>query len=269
MKIEGEVMAEAKDSQEKTGLFPNTTNIVVFRDKIYKVLRSSYRHTEEWYVYEYFSAPENMDGDLKKFKYVINSKEKTVRGWGCEQVAISYDAFASEAKLIEESAIPTYLHECLMNIQQRKLVACVPYKKIVEHELHHLNALRCEIENHVNMMMDHIYEVLEKSKTPLESIEYRFLAYENRIRNGCKIYYNYANADGKMRPRFQEYFTYLFMKLYPKPDTEAAAEIIDDDTWIQSTIWELLQKKYPFMTIDYVGAPTYIVIRLPTVNILH
>jgi hypothetical protein len=268
-----EVPEQAEDNQsilqDAVSVFPNATNIVVFRDKIYKMLRAPYTHTVIWYVYEYFSAPESVD-DPKEYVYRLECCEKSLRTWGCGKIEISYDAFTTEAKIIEESEIPTRLHECIMNIQQRKVVATIPHKKILEHELHHLKALRAEIATHVDDMMKYVYDVLDKSKMPVGRIEYSFVAYESRIKNGCKIYYDYPNSDGKTRPTFYLYFNYLFNKLYPKPAaTETETATLDDVAWAQYTIFHMLRDKYPFMTIEYVGAPHYVDIHLPIAKILH
>jgi hypothetical protein len=264
-----DIEENCNSKQQIANAFPNATNIVVFRDKIYKVLRKSYIHTVNWYIYEYFSAPESID-DNKEFVYMMDCCDKTLKGWGCAQTEISYDAFTTEAKIIEESEIPTKLHECILNIQQRKVVATIPHKKILEHELHHLQALRTEIAAHVEGMMKYVYDVLDKSKMPVGRIEYSFIAYEHKIKNGCKIYYDYPNSDGQMRPTFYLYFNYLFNKLYPKPAaTEADIATLDDVAWAQYTIFQMLCAKYPFMTIEYVGAPHYVDIHLPIAKILH
>ena len=270
--VEEEQRQNPTESTESNNKSLNRTSVVVFRDRVLKVVEVPHTTFSNWFVYDYYSAPNTDIGTLFGTNYVfmmenynkgmdIDPRDNAYKG-------ISPETFLAEAEKIAESDVPMRLMDCLLNIQQRKVAPSIPYKKLLEHEEHHLTAMKCEIDVYLKGLIPAIYAALEKSNVSLEVIAYPFIAVECNIKNGCKIFYKYPNADGKVRPNFQQYASYLFEKLFPRPCCEGDVEL-DATIWIQSTLCAKLVERYPFMQINYVGAPNYIEIRLPTEKILH
>jgi hypothetical protein len=237
--------------------------IIIFRNKIYKIVKE---YNTLWYVYEYY-ASFNKDStvNIHVLALSIDTTDKEMKAYDKNLVGTSFDNFIQEMEEIEESDVPTRIVECIMNIQRSKVAPEIPYKKILEHEEIHLANIKKEYQKAIDTFMMVVYETLAKSKTALEKITYVFIANEYKIQNGCKIFYKHPNADGKMRPTFQEYFHYLFEKLYPRHE----ADQIDDSSWMQYVIYTKLKEKYTFLKFEFVGAPKYIEVHLPCKDLLH
>jgi hypothetical protein len=255
-----------KDVNELQAKEQAASHVVVFRDKIYKL----YRMHAYWYVYDYFSAPAvspaiTVNGNLD-YLFTIDLSSKRVSTYESAYKGLSGKDFLDEMIAITDEEVPAKFLECILNIQRKKVAPEIPTKKILEHEAHHVAALQKELEAHISGLPARIYEELEESKTPLEKIGYRFVFYQSKIQNGLDILYEYPNADGKVRSSFGYYAAYLFEKLYPLHHTEFQE---DYTVWIQMTVMEMLQKRYPYLTIEYVGHPEYIEVHLPHEKVLH
>jgi hypothetical protein len=181
-----------------------------------------------------------------------------------EKDRLTYEIFESEKVEITKEEVPAKALECLLSLQMPKIADIIPYAEIKHNEEHHLTAVRKDINEFVGTFMQKVYRLIESSKKLIDKIECPYIATESTIKNGCKIYYTFPNSDGIIRPTFKEYFCYLFNKLYPIPNAE-----YDYTDWTQYTVYELLCKKYSFMTINYVGAPNHIEVHLPTKRLLH
>jgi hypothetical protein len=243
----------------------NDDNIILFRNKIYVIKK---HHYSLWSIYEYFSSINKTREELgvTNLLFMLHTDTHKLDEYSDEFKGITYDAFMSEKQQITEAEVPQKIMECLVNLQHKNVAKLIPYEKIKEAEVHHLKALQTDIDNHINSLMINIYKVIDKSKTPVEKIKYPYIAYEHTIKNGVKIYYKFPNTDGVLRPTFKEYFDYLFQKLHPLTET---ADISDQTSINEFRIYELLKNKYPFLQIDYVGAPNYIEVYLPLQKVLH
>lgn len=219
-----------------------------------------YRNTPLWHLYDYYMGTNlGILDDSNNYTLVhIHHDRKELTSYRGVFNGITYDIFMAEYTQIEHEDVPETIMRCITNIQASKLVDYVPIETRTEHEAHHLAALRLEINKHVCQMMKHLHDTLEASKTIIEKLYYPFVASEYAIKNGCKIFYKYPNADGIRRPTFEEYVHYIFQKIYPIPEGEH-----DHVAWIQHKIYELLVAKYPYMTIRYIGAPNYIEVSMP------
>lgn len=254
--------AKEKEQEKEQAL----SQIVVFRDRIYKLYRMhEYRY---WYVYDYFSAP-TVSPSVKismNYLFTVDIPSKTLSTYESAYKGLSAKDFLDEMVAITDEQVPAKFLECILNIQRKKVSPEIPTKKILEREAHHAAALQKELEAHISGLPARIYEELAESKTPLEKIGYRFIFYQSKIENGLEVLYEYPNADGKVRSGFGYYAAYLFEKLYPIHHTEFQE---DYTMWIQMTVFEQLRKKYPFLTIEYVGQPEYIEVHLPHETVLH
>ena len=237
--------------------------IVVFRNRIYRIVHNRYKLYD---VYDYFASESEEMRTAKNLMFMIHTDTKTLDTFSSfqEKDSITYHIFQKEKQEIKKEDVPEKALECLLNLQIPKVAKVIPYAEIKHNEEHHLAALRKSINEFVDTLMQKMCNLLQSSKKLIDKIECPYIANECTIKNGCKIYYKFPNSDGIIRPTFEEYFNYLFNKLYPIPNAEC-----DYIQWIQQTIYELLCKKYPFMTINYVGAPNYIEVHLPTKRVLH
>jgi hypothetical protein len=227
---------------------------VVFRNKIYKI-HKLYRTL--WHVYDFHTAP--LKDNCHLTIITLDPEKQTLSTYEREYEALTYEIFIREMQEITDDEIPEKFMECILNIQRTKIAKEVSREKILEHEAHHLAALRVDMDHYVNNLVPTIYAKLSATKIPLENFTYPYIFYEHKIRNKLKILYKHPNADGKMRYTFPQYVLYLFEMLHTIPTTEA----IDYNTWVQSVMHKKLQEKYPFLTIEFVGAPNYIVVHLP------
>jgi hypothetical protein len=253
---------EAKKSKRVIEAKKGKEIIVVFRNKIYKIVME---YESLWYVYEYYASFSTQKDCTTFIAMSIDSTSKNIKAYDKNCEGVLFDNFLEEIEEIKESDVPKRIVECLLNIQRSKVAPEIPYKKILEHEETHLVNLKKEINNAIDTFMMVVYEALAKSKTVVEKIIYVFIANEYKIKNGCKILYTYPNADGKIRATFEEYFTYLFEKLYPRHDTDH----IDNSSWFQYVIYTNLKEKYKFLRFEFVGAPNYIEVYLPCKDLLH
>lgn len=253
-----EELDNQKDNESST-----KEQIVVFRNRIYRIVHSRYTL---YNVYEYFTSESEEMRTTEHLMFMIHEDTKKIDTFSSyeEKDCLTYEIFESEKQEIKEEEVPAKALECLLNLQIPKVAKVIPYAEIKHNEDHHLAAVRKSINEFVDTFMEKIWNLLKSSKKLIDVIHCPYIANEYNIKNGCKIYYKFPNTDGIIRPTFKEYFTYLFNKLYPIQNAEC-----DYDEWIQHTVYELLCKKYPFMTINYVGAPHYIEMRPPTKKILH
>ena len=251
------------DNEDNTENNKNTTDeIIIFRNKIYVIKK--YRYTL-WNIYEYFSSIDKTEEELgtTNLQIMLSTTARTIDIFSDEFKGITYNVFMSEKQTISKEDIPQKIMECLVNLQHKNVANIIPYEKIRDAEVHHLKALQADIDKHIDGLIIKIYTTIDKSKIPVEKIAHPYIAYENNIKNGVKIYYEFPNTDGILRPTFKEYFDYLFQKLHPLP------EFVDETSAIQYKIYELLKNKYTFLKIDYVGKPNYIEVHLPLDNVIH
>jgi hypothetical protein len=233
---------------------------VVFRNKIYKIHKL---YPALWHVYDFHTAPLKDDCHLTIMS--LDPEKQTLSTYEREYEALTYDIFTREMQEITDDQIPEKFLECILNIQRTKIAKEVSREKILEHEAHHLAALRKDMDRYVNDLVPTIYAKLSATKIPLEKFAYPYIFYENKISNKLKILYKHPNADGKMRPTFYKYVAYLFDTLYPMTSMDMA----DYDTWVQYVMCQKLTDKYPYLTIEFVGYPNYIEVHLPHKEALH
>lgn len=242
---------------------PIKEKIVVFRNRIYRIVHNAYRL---YNVYDYFASELEEMRNSNHIMFMFNTEEHSLTTFDSykEKDCITYTIFQTEQQEIQKEDVPKKALECLLNLQIPKVAEVIPYAEIKHNEDHHLAVVRKSINEFVDTLMQKVCNILQSSKKLIDIIDCPYIESESAIKNGCKIYYKFPNSDGVIRPTFMEYFNYLFNKLYPIPSTE-----IDYAGWVQSTIYELLCKKYPFLTFNYVGAPKYIQLHLPTKRVLH
>lgn len=233
---------------------------VVFRNKIYKIMKL---YPTLWHVYNFHTAP--LKDDCHLIIMSLDSEKQTLSTYEREYEALTYDIFTREMQEITDDQIPEKFLECILNIQRTKVAKEVSHAKILEHEAHHLAALRKDMDRYVNDLVPTIYAKLSATKIPLEKFAYPYIFYETKISNKLKILYKHPNADGKMRPTFYKYVAYLFDTLYPITSMDMA----DYDTWVQYVMCQKLTDKYPYLTIEFVGYPNYIEVHLPHKEVLN
>ncbi len=235
--------------------------IIIFRNKIYIIQKKHYL----WSIYEYFSSIHKTDEELgvTNLHLMLNTHTHRMDLFSDEFKGITYNVFMSEKQTISKEDIPQKIMECLVNLQYKNVANIIPYEKIRDAEAHHLKALQADIDKHIDGLIIKIYTTIDKSKIPVEKISYPFIANEYAIKNDVKIYYEFPNTDGALRPTFKKYIDYLFQKLHPLP------EFADETSAIQYKIYELLKNKYTFLKIDYVGKPNYIEVHLPLDKVMY
>jgi hypothetical protein len=118
--------------------------------------------------------------------------------------------------------------------------------RIEAHERQHKCVVQTRIDEYVAQFMKYLFIHLEKADKPLDIVETAFSFDEDDLtRYGCKILYEFVNADGVRREKFEDYLDYLLKQTYESDDTSLSGV-----RRMESYLNRRLLEEYPMLAIE-------------------
>ncbi len=232
---------------------PNNAPIL-FKNRVYRILKK-YNHV--WYLHEYYESKIYCDKESSCAYYnraLISIDVSGSRYSGNHHFerayshaeSICYPNFLMEYELLKEEDVPQKIIECIRRIQAAKLVAEIPMDRIEAHERQHKCVIETRINEYVTHFMKYLFIHLEESETPLDIVTTSFSFDEYDLtKYGCKILYEFVNADRVRRTNFIDYLDYLLKQMYETDDTSLSGV-----RRMEAHLNHRLLEEYPMLDIE-------------------
>jgi hypothetical protein len=232
---------------------------ILYKNRLYRILKK-FNHV--WYLHEYYQSKTYCNDqyscayyrqalisiDLSGARYCSNYHFE--RAYSHAE-SICYPNFIMEYKLIKDEDIPQTIIDCIRRIQEAKLVAEVPMDRIEAHERQHKCIIQTRIDEYVTYFMKYLFIHLEESKEPLDIVETSFGFEEDDLtKYGCKILYEFVNADGVRREKFEDYLDYLLKQIY---ESDLVRSGITGVSLMEADLNRRLLEEYPMLAIEVKG----------------
>jgi hypothetical protein len=227
---------------------------ILFKNRVYRILK---KFNHAWYLHEYYESKYYCNDrnacvyynralisiDLSGGRYSNNYHFE--RAYSHAE-SICYPNFIMEYELLKEEDVPQKIIECIRRIQESKLVAEVPMDRIEAHERQHTCVIETRINEYVRYFMKYLFIHLEKTDKPLDIVETSFRFDEDDLtRYGCKILYEFVNADGVRREAFADYLDYLLKQMYETDDVSMGGV-----SRMEAHLNRRLLEEYPMLAIE-------------------